>query len=53
MDKSNVRNFPLEDIDRESLFHPMTPIAGHLASGPMLGAGERGIRVRDMDGRVI
>ena len=33
MDKS-TRNYPLEDIDRECLFHPNTSIVDHLKKGP-------------------
>ena len=31
-----ARNFPLEDIDRECLFHPNTSIADHLKKGPVI-----------------
>ncbi|MEZ5925352.1 MAG: aminotransferase [Hyphomicrobiaceae bacterium] len=53
MDKSAVRNFPLEDIDRECLFHPVTSIADLLNRGPLIVSDARGVRVRDREGRDI
>jgi L-2,4-diaminobutyrate transaminase len=50
MDKS-ARNYPLEDIDRETMFHPNTSIVGHLEKGPHIMAKARGVRVRDHQGR--
>jgi L-2,4-diaminobutyrate transaminase len=47
----NARNYPLEDIDRETLFHPNTSIADHLKKGPHIIAGAQGIRLRDRQGR--
>jgi L-2,4-diaminobutyrate transaminase len=41
----------LEDLDRESLFHPFTAIAEHLERGPRIFVEGRGIRVRDASGR--
>src|SRR5215471_17862188 len=43
MDKS-ARNYPLEDIDRETLLHPKTSIADHLKKGPHIMAQARGVR---------
>jgi len=45
------RNFPLEQIDRESLFHPMTSIADHLKNGPLILSNARGVRIADQHGR--
>ena len=50
MDKS-ARNYPLEDIDRETMFHPNTSIVDHLKKGPHIMAKARGVRVRDHQGR--
>src|SRR4029450_10457878 len=50
MDKS-ARNYPLEDIDRETMFHPNTSIVGHLEKGPHIFAKARGVRVKDRQGR--
>ncbi len=47
------RNFSLEDIDRESLFHPNTSIADHLKKGPVIFSDGRGVRIRDQTGRDI
>jgi L-2,4-diaminobutyrate transaminase len=45
------RNYPLEDIDRETMFHPMTSIADHLQKGPHIVSQARGIRIKDHKGR--
>jgi L-2,4-diaminobutyrate transaminase len=52
MDKS-ARNYPLEDIDRETMFHPNTSIADHLKKGPHIMLQARGARVRDHQGREL
>ena len=46
-----TRNFPLEDIDREAMFHPNTSIADHLKKGPHILAEARGVRIKDHQGR--
>ena len=50
MDKS-TRNYPLEDIDRETMFHPNTSIVDHLKKGPHIVAEARGVRIKDHRGR--
>ena len=40
MDRS-ARNYPLEDIDRETMFHPNTSIVDHLKKGPHIMAQAR------------
>src|SRR5256885_3531947 len=50
MDRS-VRNYPLEDIDRETMFHPNTSIVDHLKKGPHIIAEAHGVRVKDQQGR--
>ncbi len=52
MEKS-ARNYPLEDIDRETLFHPNTSIADHMKKGPHIMLEARGVRVRDRQGREL
>ena len=52
MDKS-ARNYPLEDIDRETMFHPNTSIVDHLKKGPHILAQARGVRVKDHQGREL
>ena len=45
------RNLSLEEMDRQSLLHPYTSIAGHLRDGPLVVAGANGARVRDIHGK--
>ena len=45
------RNLSLEEMDRQSLLHPYTSIAGHLRDGPVVVAGARGARVTDIHGK--
>ena len=52
MEKS-ARNYPLEDIDRETMFHPNTSIVDHLKKGPHILAHARGVRVKDHQGREL
>ena len=52
MDDAN-RNYSLEDIDRESIFHPNTSIADHLKKGPLIVSDARGVRIKDQRGRDI
>ena len=52
MDRS-ARNYPLEDIDRETMFHPNTSIVDHLKKGPHIMAKASGVRVRDRQGREL
>ena len=49
----SARNYPLEDIDRETMFHPNTSIADHLKKGPHILAQARGVRVKDHQGREL
>ena len=50
MDDLN-RNYSLEDIDRESIFHPNTSIADHLKKGPIIVSNARGVWINDQHGR--
>ena len=50
MDRSS-RNYPLEDLDRETLFHPNTSIADHMKKGPTIFSDARGVRIKDRQGR--
>ena len=47
------RNYSLEEIDKESIFHPNTSISDHLKKGPLIVSDGRGIRVKDQKGREI
>jgi L-2,4-diaminobutyrate transaminase len=51
MDFIRTRNYSLEEMDRQSLFHPVTSIADHLKNGPMIVSDGHGVRVKDQDGR--
>ena len=44
-------NYTLEDMDRNSLFHPLTSIATHMDKGPQIMERGRGVRLRDHSGR--
>ena len=44
-------NRSIEDIDRESVFHPATSIADHLARGPTIMSRASGVRITDNRGR--
>jgi L-2,4-diaminobutyrate transaminase len=44
-------NYSLEEMDRQSLFHPSTSIADHLRNGPTIIAGGAGVRVKNHQGR--
>jgi L-2,4-diaminobutyrate transaminase len=46
-------NYTLEEMDRQSLFHPLTSIATHMKSGPLIVNRGRGVRIRDHKGREL
>jgi L-2,4-diaminobutyrate transaminase len=46
-------NYTLEEMDRQSLFHPLTSIATHMKSGPLIVEHGRGVRIRDHKGREL
>jgi L-2,4-diaminobutyrate transaminase len=45
------RNYSLEEMDRQSLFHPVTSVADHLKNGPLIVSDGHGVRVKDQRGR--
>jgi len=49
--EDTTRNYPLEDIDREVMFHPNTSIADHMKKGPHIMASAHGVRIKDRQGR--
>ena len=51
--EDSARNYPLEDIDREVMFHPNTSIRDHLKKGPHIMATAHGVRVKDRQGREL
>ena len=44
-------NYSLEEMDRQSLFHPLTSIATHMKNGPLIVGRGQGVRIRDHNGR--
>jgi len=44
-------NFSLEEMDRQSLFHPLTSIATHMKTGPLIVEHGSGVRIKDHRGR--
>jgi putrescine aminotransferase len=46
-----ARNYSLEEMDKQSLFHPVTNVADHLKNGPTIYSGGYGVRVKDQHGR--
>jgi L-2,4-diaminobutyrate transaminase len=50
MDEPTVTNFSLEDMDRMSVFHPLTSIADHQSNGPAIFSGAKGVRIKDQHG---
>ena len=44
-------NYSLEDMDRQSVLHPLTSIATHMKSGPLIVGRGKGVRIRDNKGR--
>jgi L-2,4-diaminobutyrate transaminase len=46
-------NYSLEEMDRQSVFHPSTSIADHLRDGPTIIASGSGVRVRNHQGREL
>jgi L-2,4-diaminobutyrate transaminase len=45
------RNYSLEEMDRQSVFHGNTSIVDHLKNGPLIVHGGRGVRMKDQQGR--
>jgi L-2,4-diaminobutyrate transaminase len=50
---TSARNYPLEDIDRETLLHPNTSVVEHLKKGPHILVDARGVRMKDYQGREL
>src|ERR1700730_262761 len=44
-------NYSLEEMDRQSLFHPFTSVGDHLKNGPQIFSEGHGVRVKDQKGR--
>jgi L-2,4-diaminobutyrate transaminase len=50
-EETSMRNLSLTEMDRQSLFHPITSIADNLASGPSIYTSGDGVFLRGDDGR--
>jgi L-2,4-diaminobutyrate transaminase len=48
-----LKNYGLDEMDRQSLFHPLTSIVDHLKSGPRIIASGSGVTLKDPSGRSI
>jgi L-2,4-diaminobutyrate transaminase len=48
-----MRNISFEDMDRQSIFHPMTSIADHLRNGPAVYSKAHGVWIQTHDGRKL
>ncbi|MFB2553861.1 aminotransferase [Ensifer soli] len=44
-------NYSLEDMDRNTILHPLTSIAQHMKTGPTIMGGASGVRLTDAKGR--
>ncbi len=44
-------NMSLADMDKQSLLHPFTPLADHMANGPRIIAEGKGVNLTDIDGK--
>jgi L-2,4-diaminobutyrate transaminase len=47
----SAKNYSLEEMDKQSLFHPLTSVADHLKNGPLIVSDGSGVRVKDLNGR--
>ena len=46
-----TKNYTLEEMDRQSLFHGNTSIVDHLKNGPLIVSDGHGVRMKDQQGR--
>ncbi|MCM2476385.1 aminotransferase class III-fold pyridoxal phosphate-dependent enzyme [Rhizobium sp. CG5] len=46
-------NYSLEDMDRNTIFHPLTSISQHMAKGPTIMGRASGVRLSDRNGRAM
>jgi len=49
--QSAKKNYTLEEMDKQSVFHGNTSIVDHLKNGPMIASDGHGVRVKDQHGR--
>ena len=48
-----LRNYSLEEMDRQSLLHPLTSIADHMKTGPRIVSSASGVMLKDKNGRSL
>jgi L-2,4-diaminobutyrate transaminase len=48
-----MRNIAIEEMDRQSIFHPMTSIVDHLRNGPTVYSKAHGVWIQTHDGREL
>jgi L-2,4-diaminobutyrate transaminase len=48
-----LKNYGLDEMDRQSLFHPLTSIVAHQKSGPRIISSGSGVTLKDPSGRSI
>src|ERR1700749_4609199 len=48
-----LRNYSLEDMDRQSLLHPLTSIADHMKTGPRIVSSASGVMLKEKNGRSL
>lgn len=46
-----ARNISLEEMDKQSFFHPYTPLDVHMKTGPKIIVSGKGVRVKDSHGK--
>lgn len=46
-----THNISVEDLDKESVFHPFTALAQHQETGPRIMVSGQGVKLRDRQGR--
>jgi L-2,4-diaminobutyrate transaminase len=49
----SLSNYGLEEMDRQSLLHPLTSIADHLRTGPRIVTSAAGVTVKEQNGRPL
>ena len=47
----STKNYSLEEMDRQSLFHGNTSIVDHMKNGPLIVSDGHGVRMKDQHGR--
>jgi L-2,4-diaminobutyrate transaminase len=51
MDTAVAKNYSLEEMDKQSLLHPLTSVSEHLKNGPLIVMGGQGVTLKDSNGK--